>query len=72
MQRGKYSGLFTGTTTRGCTPPSITSLTPRDYYRGNPDELLYRREEKLRIGRMKRKERNMNKRKGGEMAGSVS
>ena len=51
---------------------SLNYLTPRDYYRGNPDELLYIREEKLRIGRMKRKERNMNKRKGGEMAGTVS
>ena len=51
---------------------SLNYLTPRDYYRGNPDELLYIREEKLRIGRMKRKERNMNKRKGGEMAGPVS
>ena len=51
---------------------SLNYLTPRDYYRGNPDELLYIREEKLRIGRMKRKERNMNRRKGGEMAGTVS
>ena len=51
---------------------SLNYLTPRDYYRGNPDELLYIREEKLRIGRMKRKERNMNKRKGGEMAVTVS
>ena len=51
---------------------SLNYLTPRDYYRGNPDELLHKREEKLRIGRMKRKEMNMNRRKGGEMAGPVS
>ena len=50
---------------------SLNYLTPKDYYRGNPDELLYIREEKMRIGRMKRKERNMKKRKGGEMAGTT-
>ena len=51
---------------------SLNYLTPRDYYRGNPNELLYIREEKIKTGRMKRKERKMNRRKGGEMAGSVS
>ena len=51
---------------------SLNYLAPRDNCRGNPDELLYIREEKLRIGRMKRKEKNMNKSKGGEMAGYVS
>ena len=51
---------------------SLNYLTPRDYYRGNPDELLYRREKKIKTGRMKRKERNINRRKEGEMAKSVS
>ena len=50
---------------------SLNYLTPRDYYRGDPDELLRIREEKMSIGRISRKERNMNKRKGGVMAGAT-
>ena len=50
---------------------SLNYLTPRDYYRGNPDELLRIREEKIRMGRISRKEKNMNKRKGGVMAGAT-
>ena len=50
---------------------SLNYLTPRDYYRGDPDELLRIREEKIRMGRISRKEKNMNKRKGGVMAGAT-
>ena len=50
---------------------SLNYLTPRDYYRGNPDDLLRIREEKIRMGRITRKERNMNRRKGGVMAGAT-
>jgi transposase InsO family protein len=31
---------------------SLNYLTPRDYYRGNPDDLLRIREEKMRMGRI--------------------
>ena len=34
---------------------SLNYLTPRDYYRGDPDELLRIREEKIRMGRTSRK-----------------
>jgi hypothetical protein len=50
---------------------SLNYLTPRDYYRGNPDELLRIREEKIRMGRISRKEKNMKARKGGVMAGAT-
>ncbi len=50
---------------------SLNYLTPRDYYRGNPDDLLRIREEKIRMGRISRKESNMIKRKGGVMAGAT-
>ena len=51
---------------------SLNYLTPRNYYRGDPDELLRLREEKIRIGRTLRKETNMKDRKGGVMAGATS
>ena len=50
---------------------SLNYLTPRDYYRGNPDELLRIREEKIRMGRISMKEKNMKARKGGVMAGAT-
>ena len=50
---------------------SLNYLTPRDYYRGNPDDLLRIREEKIRMGRISRKETNMRDRKGGVMAGAT-
>ncbi|MEM0134300.1 MAG: DDE-type integrase/transposase/recombinase, partial [Thermoplasmatales archaeon] len=50
---------------------SLNYLTPMDYYRGDPDELLRIREEKIRMGRISRKERNMRDRKGGVMAGAT-
>ena len=50
---------------------SLNYLTPRDYYRGDPDELLRIREEKIRMGRISRKEKNMRDRKGGVMAGAT-
>jgi len=46
--------------------------TPRQYYRGNPDDLLRIREAKMEKARILRKERNMRERKGGETAGVVS
>ncbi|MCL4448038.1 MAG: integrase core domain-containing protein [Thermoplasmatales archaeon] len=49
---------------------SLNYLTPSQYYRGNPGDLLNIREGKLEMARIMRKETNMNKRKGGEMAGS--
>ena len=51
---------------------SLNYLTPRDYYRGDPDELLRLREENIRIGRPLRKGTNMRDRKGGVMAGATS
>jgi hypothetical protein len=51
---------------------SLKYLTPRQYYRGNPDDLLRIREAKLEKARILRKERNMRERKGGETAGVVS
>ena len=50
---------------------SLNYLTPGDYYRGDPDELLRIREEKIRMGRISRKETNMRDRKGGVMAGAI-
>lgn len=49
---------------------SLNYLTPSQYYKGNPGELLNFREGKLEMARIMRKEMDMNKRKGGEMAGS--
>ena len=43
---------------------SLNYLTPRDYYRGDPDELLRIREEKIKMGRILREETNMRDRKG--------
>ncbi len=50
---------------------SLNYLTPGDYYRGDPDKLLRIREEKIRMGRISRKETNMRDRKGGVMAGAT-
>ena len=50
---------------------SLNYLTPRDYYRGNPDELLRIREERIRMGRISRKQTNMRGRKGGVMVGAT-
>ena len=49
---------------------SLQYLTPAQYYRGNPDELLKTRKIKMEMARMTRKERNMKERKGGEVAGA--
>ena len=51
---------------------SLNYLTPIQYYRGNPGELLRIRESKIEKARILRRERNMKERKGGEMAGTVS
>ena len=51
---------------------SLHYLTPAEYYRGNPDELLRIRESKIEKARILRRERNMKERKGGEMAGTGS
>ena len=48
---------------------SLHYLMPIQYYRGEPDVLLAVRETKIDMARLLRKERNMTKRKGGEMAG---
>ena len=37
---------------------SLNYLTPRDYYRGDQDELLRIREEKIRMGRISMRETN--------------
>ena len=47
---------------------SLQYLTPAQYYKGNPDELLKTRKIKIEMARMTRKERNMKERKGGEVA----
>ena len=47
-------------------------LTPRDYYMGDPDDLLRTRQFKIDNARKIRKERNIMKRKGGEVAESTS
>ena len=47
---------------------SLNYLTPGDYYRGDPDELLRIRGEKIRMGRTSKKEKNIKDRKGGVMA----
>ena len=51
---------------------SLNYLTPIQYYRGNPGELLSIRESKIEKARILRRERNMKERKGGEMAGAGS
>ena len=51
---------------------SLNYLTPTQYYRGNPDDLLRIREAKMEKARILRKERNMRERKGGETARVVS
>ena len=51
---------------------SLNYLTPKQYYRGNPEELLRIRESKIEKARILRRERNMKERKGGEMAGAGS
>ena len=51
---------------------SLNYLTPKQYYRGEPDGLLAVREAKIEKARALRKERNMKERKGGEMAGTFS
>ena len=44
---------------------SLHYLTPRDYYRGDPEDLLRTRQFKIDNARKIRKERNIMKRKGG-------
>ena len=51
---------------------SLNYLTPKQYCRGNPEELLRIRESKIERARILRRERNMKERKGGETAGTVS
>ena len=51
---------------------SLNYLTPIQYYRGNPGEILKIRKSKIEKARILRRERNMKERKGGETAGSVS
>ncbi len=51
---------------------SLNYLTPMQYYRGNPEELLRIRESKTERAGILRRERNMKERRGGETAGTVS
>ena len=51
---------------------SLHYLTPAQYYRGDPDVLLAVREAKIEKAKQLRKERNMEIRKGGELAGTIS
>ena len=51
---------------------SLNYLTPVQYYRGEPDILLAVREAKIEKARILRKERNMEMKKGGVTAGTVS
>ncbi len=51
---------------------SLQYLTPMQYYRGNPEVLLAVMEAKIEKAKQLRKERNMEIRKGGELAGTVS
>ena len=51
---------------------SLNYLIPKQYYRGEPDVLLAVREAKIEKARILRRERNMEMKKGGEMAGTVS
>ena len=43
---------------------SLNYLTPVQYYRGNPDELLKIRESKIEKAKILRREMNMKERKG--------
>ncbi len=51
---------------------SLNYLTPKQYYRGEPEILIAVREAKIEKARALRKERNMKERKGGEMAETFS
>ena len=51
---------------------SLNYLTPVQYYSGNTEELLRIRESKIEEAKILRKERNMKKRKGGEIAETFS
>ena len=50
---------------------SLNYLMPIQYYRGEPEILLAVREAKIENAKILRKERNIEKRKGGVMAGSL-
>ena len=45
---------------------------PEQYYRGEPEILLAVLEEKIENAKLLRRERNMERRKGGDMAGAFS
>ena len=47
-------------------------LTPIQYYKGNPEEVLRIMESKIERARILRREMNMKERKEGETAGTVS
>ena len=51
---------------------SLHYLTPVQYYRGDPDVLLAVREAKINMARVIRKERNMERKKGGERSRTFS
>ena len=51
---------------------SLNYLKPIQYYRGNPEEILRIRESKIERARILRREMNMEERKGGETAGTIS
>ena len=51
---------------------SLHYLTPIQYYREDPDLLLAIREAKVEKAKLLGRERNLERRKGGEMAGTVS
>ena len=51
---------------------SLQYLMPVQYYRGEPEVLLAVREAKIENAKLLRREKNMERRKGGEMAGTVS
>ena len=51
---------------------SLNYLTPVQYYSENTEELLRIRESKTEKAKILRKERNMKKRKGGEIAETFS
>jgi hypothetical protein len=51
---------------------SLHYLTPKDYYRGDPEDLLRTRQFQIDNIRRIRKERNIMKRIGGKVAKSTS
>ena len=51
---------------------SLNYLTPVQYYRGNPEELLGIRKSKIEKAKILRREMNMKERKGGEGSGTFS